>query len=128
MSGGSRHGIATAQGMRDINQNLQRNMAQTGYDTFSQDLDRKLQIAQQADQGNLARQQMMSDMLANQQNTMAGGIGMGQQLYGLGQEMFNLPWQNLQNYGAILGDPAVLSSGSGASNSKAMGGSYNKKG
>ena len=57
MPGSSRHGIAEAQGMRDINTNLQRNLAETGFNTFDKDLDRKLQIAQQADANNLARYQ-----------------------------------------------------------------------
>lgn len=67
MSGGSRHGVATAQGMEDINRNLQNNMARTGFETFDKDLDRKLQIAGAADQNTLARQQMMQGMLGSQQ-------------------------------------------------------------
>ena len=63
MAGGSRHGTATSQGMYDINSNLQKNLADVGYNTFDKDLTNKLNIAQQADQGTLARQQMMSGML-----------------------------------------------------------------
>lgn len=108
MSGGSRHGTATAQGMQDINQNLQRNMAQTGYNTFDKDLDRKLAIAGQADQGTLARQQMMSNMIGGQQGAMNEGINQGGNMIGYGQNQQMMPWQQAGAYSGILGGPTVL--------------------
>ena len=127
MSGGSRHGVATSQGMYDINSNLQKNLAQTGYDTFNQDLNNKLGIAQQADQGTLARQQMMEGMLGQQQGTTTNAINQGGAMQNLGMGTFAptmIPWQNMSNYSNVIGAPTVLSNGqsSGTSSSKGGGG------
>lgn len=114
MSGGSRHGVATALGQRDINQNLQRNLAETGYNTFDKDLQNKLNIAQQADSNNLAKQQMMVNMLGGKQNAMAGGLNFGQGMQNLGMGQFAptmIPWQGMQNYSAAVGAPTILSAG-----------------
>ena len=132
MSGGSRHGILQAQGMQDINKNLQSNLAQTGFNTFDKDLDRKLQIAGQADQGTLARQQMMQQMLGSQQDAMSGGLNAAQGVQNLGMSNFApymMPWQAAGAYSNAMGAPTVLSSGTGTgsgfgnSNSKGAGAS-----
>ena len=133
MSGGSRHGTATAQGMDDINRNLQSNMANVGYQTFDKDLDRKLSIAQQADSNNLARYQSQlgsaQNMLGAQQGAMQGGLNYGGQMQNLGMGQFApqmAPWQAMNAYGGAIGAPTVLSSGSGTmfgdSSSKGMSG------
>ncbi len=122
--GSSRHGVATAQGMNDINSNLQRNMAETGYNTFDKDLTNKLNIASQADQGTLARQQMMSGMLGQQQGVSTGALNQGGQMQNLGMGGFApsmMPWQNMSNYVNSIGSPTVLSSGSSSGKSSAMG-------
>lgn len=114
MSGGSRHGTATAQGMQDINQNLQRNMAETGYNTFDKDLDRKLQIAGMADQNLLANQQMMAGMIGGQDTAQQGAINAGSQMQNLGMGQFApsmMPWQSMGAYSQALGAPTVLGSG-----------------
>jgi len=124
MSGGSRHGVATSQGMYDINSNLQKNLAQTGYNTFNQDLNNKLGIASQADSNTLARQQMMSGMLAQQQGVQTGALNAGGQMQNLGMGSFAptmMPWQNMSNYANSIGSPTVLNSGSSSGNSSAMG-------
>ena len=124
MSGGSRHGTATAQGMNDINTNLQRNMAETGFNTFDQDLNRKLDIAQQADQSTLARQQMMQQMLGGQQSTSENAINSAQNVQGLSLSPFGaymMPWQAASGYSQGIGNPIVLSSGSGSGSSKGKG-------
>lgn len=124
MSGGARHGLATAQGMYDINSNLQRNLAETGYNTFEKDLDRKLQIANQADQATLQRQNMLQNMLGDQQNSINTGLNFGSamQQLGMGQYMPSMaPWDAFNNYANALGSPTVLSNGSGSGSSFAMG-------
>jgi hypothetical protein len=124
MSGGSRHGVATSQGMYDINSNLQNNLARTGYETFDKDLQNKLGIAQQADQGTLARQQMMSGMLGAQQGVQTGALGQGQNMQNLGMGSFApgmMPWQNISNWANSLGSPTILNSGNSSGNSSAMG-------
>ena len=126
MSGGSRHGVATSQGMYDINSNLQKNLAATGYNTFDKDLTNKLNIAQQADSGTLARQQMMSDMLGQQQGVQTGALNAGGQMQNLGMGSFAptmMPWQNMSNYANSIGSPTVLNSGGSSGNSSAMGAS-----
>ena len=124
MSGGSRHGVATSQGMYDINSNLQKNLADIGYNTFDKDLNNKLNIAQQADSGTLARQQMMAGMLGQQQGVQTGALNAGGQMQNLGMGSMAptmMPWQNMSNYANSIGSPTVLNSGSSSGNSSAMG-------
>lgn len=123
LPGGSRHGVATALGMQDINKNLQSEMARTGYETFDKDLDRKLQIAQQADQGTLAREQMMQQMLGANQAARQNAIASAQGVQQLGTNQFApymMPWQAAGQYANIIGRPTILGSGqmSGSSDSK----------
>lgn len=101
-----------------------KDLADVGYNTFDKDLQNKLNIAQQADQGTLARQQLMSNMLGQQQGVSTGALGMGQNMQNLGMGAFApgmMPWQNISNYANALGSPTVLSSGSSSGNSNAMG-------
>lgn len=141
-----------AQGLRGLDQraaaagmggsspyrNLQRNVIsdeadrlaeqQTGlgYDTFGQDLGLKLGIAQQADQNQLARQQMLLDQIGNKQAAMTGGFGIGNQLYQMPMAQFAptmMPWQAMGQYANIIGRPTILGSGvmRGDSSSKGLG-------
>lgn len=115
MSGGSRHGLAEAQGFYDVNSNLQHNLAKVGYDTFDKDLDRKLSIAQQADQGTLGRQQLMAGLLNNQNAASTGALqfGEGMQNLGLGtMAPASAGWGNFQGLSNAIGQPTILSSGS----------------
>ena len=88
MSGSSRQGVAQANAIKDINQNLQDNLAQIGYSTFDKDLSNKLDIAKQADSNNLQR------YLGNQNYNM-GLINAG-----------NTQAQNAQNYNLGLAGAA----------------------
>lgn len=127
MSGGSRHGIVTSQGLYDINSNLQKNLADVGYSTFDKDLTNKLNIAQQADTNTLNRQQMLSSMLGQAQDTSNNAVNnMGSSIQNLGMGTFApimAPWDSMNNYAAAVGSPTVLSSGSGnaSGSSKALG-------
>ena len=127
MSGGSRHGTAIGQGMHDINQNLQQNLARTGFNTFDKDLDRKLSIASQADGNNLQRQQLMSNMIGGQDAAQSNAINQsGQAMQGLQMGQFApymVPWDAMGQYANVIGRPTVLGSGtqSGSSNSKSKG-------
>lgn len=114
MSGGARHGVATAQGNYDINSNLQHELARTGYDTFDKDLDRKLQIAGQADQSTLARQQLMAGMLGQQNAATTGAIQGGETVQNLGLGTMapaSAGWGNMQGWANAIGSPTVLSQG-----------------
>jgi len=125
MSGGSRHGTAIQGGMKDINANLQRQMAQTGYETFDKDLQRKLAIAGQADQNTLAQQQMMQSMLGQQQQAAAGGLSYANDMQNIAMGTlapYYAPWQMAGQYSAAMGGPTVLSQGTGSSSGSAAGG------
>jgi len=126
MSGGSRHGVSQGLGMEGINDQLQKNLAQTGFDTFDQDLDRKLQIAGMADQGTLQRQQMLSGMIGQQNQAMQGGLNFGQNQQNLNMGQFApgmIPWDAMSQYANAIGRPTILGSGtqSGDSSSKSAG-------
>lgn len=123
-SGSSRHGVAQGIGMEDINKNLQRNLAETGFGTFDKDLERKLEIAGMADQGTLARQNMMSNMIGQQNQAMQGGLDYGSQMQNLNMGQFApymMPWQAAGAYGNIIGAPTILGSGSMAGDSSSKG-------
>ena len=120
----SRAGVSEALGMRDINQNLQGNMAQVGYETFDKDLQNKLGIAQQADSNTLQRQQMLQGMLGQKQQAMQGGLQGSSQMQNLGMGSFaplSQQWQGLNNYQQAIGSPLVLNSGQGSSFANAGG-------
>ena len=85
MLGSSRQGIAQAGALQGINQNLQRNLTDIGYNTFDKDLMQKLDIARQADQANVQR------YLGNQQYNL-GLVGAG-----------NTAAQNAQQYNLGMG-------------------------
>lgn len=77
MSGGSRHGTATAKGMQDINSNMQTDLANIGYDAYNKDYDRSMQMGAAADQFNEARNvsdqsNAFNTQMANQSNDMQG--------------------------------------------------------
>ena len=114
MTGSSRQGVAQGIAERGINDSLQKNLAETGYNTFDKDLQNKLGIAQQADTNNFGRQQLMSGMLGNQQNTVNQGIANTGAVQGYGMGQFNAanqPWQQMQGYQQAIGGPNVLNSG-----------------
>jgi hypothetical protein len=114
MSGGSRQGIADALGQNDINRSLMSTEANLGYNSFNSDLDRKLNIAQQADTNTFNRQNLMSGMLNQQQNTVNQGINNtgNVQGYGMGQyNASNAGSQALNNYKSAVGDATTLNSG-----------------
>jgi len=113
MSGGSRHGIAQAQGMADINQQATDSLSQIGYDTFSQDQQRKMDIARNADQFDMQRLQSAGGMLGQQQNTMNQGLAGASGMQNLGMGAFApsmAPWQAMGQYGNVVGRPTVLGS------------------
>jgi len=131
MSGGSRHGVAQARGYYDINSNLQHELANTGYNTFDKDLQNKLMIAQQADQGTLSRQQMLANMLQNQNQAQSGALQFGEGMQNLGLGTLApaaAGWSNLQGFQSAIGNPTVLSQGGSIGNSSGSGWNINSTG
>lgn len=124
MSGSSRHGIVQSKGLYDINSNLQKNLADVGYNTFDKDLQNKLGIAQQADQNTLARQQLMSEMLGEQNRTRSETLDKTPNFQNNIMSNFSpymLPWQNVSNYKNALGSPLVLAEGQSKNRGKSEG-------
>jgi len=120
LPGSSRHGMVQGMGSEAITDKLQDNMARTGFETFDKDLQRKLEIAGQADQNTMGRQQMMQQMLASQQGAMGSGLNYGGNMQNLGMGSmapYMAPWQAAGQYGSLMGDPTVLGSGSSSGKS-----------
>ncbi len=124
MSGSSRHGI-TERGIYDESeQNLGRMQTQMGFNTFDKDLDRKLGIAQRADEFDMGRLNNVSGMMNNQQGAMSGGLDFGQNMQGMGMGQFApymAPGSMMGQYSNMYGSPTVLGSGGGNSNAKGFG-------
>jgi hypothetical protein len=126
LPGSSRHGIAQGQAIQGINKNLQQDLAQLGYQAYEPNLQRQLGIASQADQSNLARQQMLTGGIAGQQAAMTGAMGYAPEMQALGMggmAPYTQAWGPMGMYSQALGGPQVLSSGnmSAGSNSSSKG-------
>jgi hypothetical protein len=124
MSGGSRQGVMDALNQDNVNKNLQSTEAQLGYNSFNEDLQRKLGIAQQADTNTFNRQNLMSGMLGQQQNTVNQGIQNTGNIQQAGMGQFNVsnqPWNSFQQYANALGGPSILNSGGSNSSSQGQG-------
>jgi hypothetical protein len=139
MSGGSRHGMQQGMGNEAISKNLQSNLANTGFQTFDKDLNRKLNIAQQADQGTLQRQQMMQQMLGQQQQGIQNAIGGTGNMQSNAQNPYNMAHQFTQDalgnatntaqdgmswLANLIGGPIVLDSSGSTGNSSSSGSSF----
>ena len=74
MSGGSRHGMATAAGMSDINSNMQSNLANVGYQDYTNNMNRQQQAGANADRNTMMQQQMMSGLLGQQNTSQQGAL------------------------------------------------------
>jgi len=124
MPGSSRHGIVQAQAMDDSNRALTDAQTRLGYETFDQDLDRKMGIAQRADQFDMDRLNNVSGMLGAQQGAMQSGLGASQNMQGLNMGQFapqTSQWNNANQYSNAMGSPTVLSQGQASSDSKGSG-------
>ena len=127
-SGSSRHGITESRLYDDSNKDLARQQTGIGFGSFDKDLDRKLGIAQRADQFDMGRLGNISGMMGEQQGAMQGGLNFGQNMQNLGMGQFApymAPWQAAGQYANAIGGPTVLGSGSGSgsASSKGIGGS-----
>ncbi len=124
--GSSRHGLLQADMTRQAMDRLADQQTNIGYQTFDKDLDRKLGIAQRADQFDLGRLQSTGQALGAQQAAMQGGLAAGQGMQNLGMGQFApsmAPWGAAGQYASTIGRPTVLGSGSGQ-----MSGSSDAKG
>lgn len=123
-SGSSRHGLLQADMARQAMDRLADQQTDVGFETFDKDLDRKMGIAQRADQFDMGRLQQTGNMLGQQNQAMAGGVNMGQGLQNLGMGQFApsmAPWQAAGQYASGIGGPTVLGSGTASGDSSAKG-------
>ena len=112
MSGGSRHGTATGAGMRDINQNLQSNLANVGYQDYSNNLNRQMQAGAAADSNLLSQQGMLGGLLSGQQGAQEGALAQSGAMGTLGQQQLANAGAGINTYGQMMnaiGAPTVLS-------------------
>lgn len=115
MSGGSRHGVAQSLIDRDINDDLSKNMTKVGYESFDKDLQNKLGIARLADEQMTTRQGMFTDTanmaMQGKDANINRAANMTPQMTQTAMSQFApamMPWKNLQNYSAAIGNPTVL--------------------
>lgn len=123
--GSSRHAMQNAMQARDVNNDMldrETTMRGGAYDT---DLQMKMDIARQADQGIQNTQSNYMNMLGMADNNANSGMGYGSNLMNLGMgsmnpmmQAFNMPWNALGQYSNVIGNPTVLGSGSGSGSSK----------
>lgn len=123
MSGSSRHGITESGVYSDTAQQLSDAQTRLGYDTFDKDMQRKMDIARNADQFDMNKIQNLSGMLGQQQNTMNQGLAGASGMQNLGMGTFSpymAPWQMTGQYANAIGRPTILGEGtmSGDSDSK----------
>jgi len=123
MSGGSRHGTAIAQGMSDINRNMQNAQANVGFQANEAAQGRRMQSEEaerarrmSAGEAQMGRQMDAGKMLQGMYNTqeattnnMVANTGNMMDLGMKGFNPLNAQWGNLQNYNAAIGGPNNLS-------------------
>jgi len=126
MSGGSRHGTAIAQGMGDINRNMQNAQANVGFQANEAAQGRRMQSEEAerarrygAGESQLGRQmtgaQNMQNMYNTQEATTNNMVANTGNIMNLGMKSFdplNAQWGNLQNYNAAIGGPNNLTQSS----------------
>lgn len=127
-SGSSRQAMENAMLGKEINSDLMTQEAQMRQAAYDKDLALKMGIAQQADSNSQAEQDRLLAMLGGNQSSLESAAGMGSLLQNLasGQmspwmQMQDSQWNPLLNLASIIGNPIVLGSGKGSSNSKGMG-------
>lgn len=128
--GSSRHAMSDAMLKRDALQDMSNQEMMMRGGAYDKDLQMKMDIARQADQGIQQSQQNLLDMLGMADRSTSAGVGMGQGVQGLGMgamapwmQAMQAPWYGMNQYANIIGAPTVLGSGSSNSSSKGAGAS-----
>lgn len=127
-SGSSRHAMQNAMTNRATNQDMMNQESMMRGSGYDKDMQMKMGIAQQADQGQQMNQDRMLSMLQGADANKQAGMNMGQNMQNIGLGTMN-PWQQaqqaqwnpMQNWASILGGPQTLSSGSGSGSSQSKG-------
>lgn len=130
--GGSRHAMQNAMTNRMTNQDMMNQETAMRGGAYDKDLAMKMDIARNADSNALASKQGDMDtlfgMLGGSDANKQYGMGQSGNMQGMGMGNMN-PWMQAQqsawnpmmNWASILGDPTVLKSGSGSTDSSSKG-------
>lgn len=126
--GSSRHAMQNAMQARDINRDMLDRETMMRGGAYDKDLQMKLDIARQADQGIQSSQDRLMSMLQGADQNKAGSIGLGSNVQGLGMgtmapwmQAMQMPWYGMGQYANIIGGPTILGSGKTSSSSKGGG-------
>lgn len=126
MSGSSPWEVASADIINDSATQEAATLAALGYETFDQDLQNKMEIAEMADANWLASathaMDTASGTLGAEQATMGSGLDFGNNMFSSAMQQMMLPFQMSMFYPSMMGQPVVL--GEGSSSSSSMGGSF----
>ena len=129
-SGSARHGVQNALTNRYANQDFQRMANQIRQQGYDKDLALKMDIARQADTNRMGAVDQAQKYLNQQNANQQGAFNFGSMLQNLGMGMYaplmmaqQQPWNMMNQYAGILGDPTVLNKGS--SSGKAVNWDFN---
>ena len=127
-SGSSRQAMQNAMLGAQANKDLMTQEAQLRQSNYDNDLAMKMAIAQQADYNHQAEQDRLLRMIQGSQDSMNNATNMGSLLQSLatgGMDNWlkaqQASWNPLNNLANIIGNPIILSKGSGSSKSKGFG-------
>jgi len=121
LGGSSRHGLVQADQIQNSNRNLMDAKTNLGYNTFDKDMDRKMDIARNADEFDMGRLNMAGSMLNNKQGVMGGAIDQGSQMQNLGMggmAPYMAPGDMNAQHASNMGNPTILGQGYGDSSAK----------
>ena len=120
MSGGSRHGLMQADALNNVNQNLQSNLANVGYQDYQSMANRQMQAAGAADQQTMQQQSMLQSLLGQQNSNNQYGLSQSGNMLGLGQGEMQAAMAPTNSYSQLMqamGAPTVLSQSESTSKS-----------
>jgi hypothetical protein len=127
--GSSRHAMQNAMLGKSANQDMMNKEAMMRGGAYDKDLNWKMEIAKQADQGIQNTQNNLMDMMSGADRSQQAGMQFGQGMQNLGMGSFApwqqaqmAPWDPMNSYANIVGRPTVLSSSQGQQSGSSKGG------
>jgi len=130
--GSNRHAMQNAMATSAMNKNLLNKEMEMRGGAYDKDLGMKMDIARMADSNTQSMQDRMLDMMKGGDANRNAGMGYGSDMQNLGMgtmapwmQASQQPWDAMNRYSGVIGDPTVLGSGksSGSSKGTSMGGS-----
>jgi hypothetical protein len=116
--GSSRHAMQNAMQSRDMNRDMMDRETMMRGGAYDTDMGMKLDIARQADTGVQNTQRNLMQMLSGADRNINMGMNQGGNMQNLGMGSMaptmtaaQAPWDMLNQYSNVIGDPTVLGSG-----------------